>query len=107
MRWAVKPGTLLRTRNGEYLSIPSFWFNVLASFALGVALLCCFTLIILVMRYSQRMAVMNWVWPVTALYFGPVAIYAYWRLGRPLSKPSRQQQGQRHSPHIEGNELEQ
>ncbi|UIJ35536.1 DUF4396 domain-containing protein [Allobranchiibius sp. GilTou73] len=31
------------------------------------------------------MAVMEAVWPVTALYFGPLAIWAYWRFGRTTS----------------------
>jgi hypothetical protein len=30
----------------------------------------------------QKMAVMNAVWPITALYFGPLAIWVYWRFGR-------------------------
>ncbi|MFZ1177305.1 MAG: DUF4396 domain-containing protein, partial [Mycobacterium sp.] len=33
--------------------------------------------------YRQRMAVMEAVWPVTALYFGPLALPMYYRYGRP------------------------
>jgi len=33
--------------------------------------------------YRQRMTVMEAVWPVTALYFGPVAVVAYRAWGRP------------------------
>ena len=33
--------------------------------------------------YRQMMGVMEAVWPVTALYFGPVAIWGYLRFGRP------------------------
>lgn len=57
--------------------MPPFWFEALASVALGVSLLCSLYLIVAVMRHPQKMAVMNWVWPVTAHYFGPVAIYAF------------------------------
>ena len=67
------------------------WFEVLASVAIGVALLCCLALIIEVFRHPQRMAVMNWVWPVTALYFGPVALIAYQKLGKPQARISREQ----------------
>lgn len=32
-------------------------------------------------RRPQRMAVMNPVWPINALYLGPVALWAYWTMG--------------------------
>ncbi|HZC07321.1 MAG TPA: DUF4396 domain-containing protein [Ktedonobacterales bacterium] len=71
--------------------MPPLWFEALASIALGVALLCCLTLIIAVARHPQKMAIMNWVWPITALYFGPVAIYAFWKLGSPRPQSRREQ----------------
>jgi hypothetical protein len=40
--------------------------------------------------HRQRLAVMEAVWPLTALYFGPVAVWAYRRLGR-SAVPGRQQ----------------
>ncbi|MGE5289804.1 MAG: DUF4396 domain-containing protein [Micromonosporaceae bacterium] len=33
--------------------------------------------------YRQRMKIMEVVWPVTALYFGPAAVWAYYAWGRP------------------------
>jgi hypothetical protein len=36
----------------------------------------------LVRRHRQMMKVMEWVWPITALYLGPVALWAYLRYGR-------------------------
>lgn len=30
----------------------------------------------------QKMWIMNLVWPITALYFGPIGLWAYWKLGR-------------------------
>ena len=33
--------------------------------------------------YRQHMRIMEAVWPVTALYFGPVAVWGYHRFGRP------------------------
>lgn len=35
--------------------------------------------------YRQRMTIMEAVWPVTALYFGPVAVAAYRAWGRPAT----------------------
>ncbi len=35
------------------------------------------------LEHRQPMAVMNVVWPVSGLYFGVFAVWAYWKLGRP------------------------
>lgn len=35
--------------------------------------------------YRQHMAIMNWVYPITGLYWGPVAVYFYFRRGRQMS----------------------
>lgn len=43
--------------------------------------------------HRQRMGVMEAVWPITALYFGLVAVIAYRRWGRQGSPAWRQQQG--------------
>jgi hypothetical protein len=37
---------------------------------------------IIVNRRRQPMGVMNFVFPITALYFGPLAVALYWRWGR-------------------------
>lgn len=62
--------------------IPS-WLHILALVSLitcGV----CFLIILgdILAGHPQKMKVMNWVWPITALYFGPVAVWAYYALGR-------------------------
>jgi hypothetical protein len=41
--------------------------------------------------YRQKMAVMDAVWPITALYFGPLAWWGYRRWGR-LNSPRHQRQ---------------
>ncbi|MDU0313126.1 DUF4396 domain-containing protein [Phycicoccus sp. M110.8] len=46
-----------------------------------------------VRRYRQPMRVMEAVWPVTALYFGPLASWAYRRFGRPMSRRWQQEEG--------------
>jgi hypothetical protein len=37
-------------------------------------------------RYRQQMKVMEAVWPITALYFGPAAVWAYRAWGRPKTQ---------------------
>jgi hypothetical protein len=37
-------------------------------------------------RRPQPMAIMNAVWPITALYFGPVAVWWYWTLSRAMPR---------------------
>ncbi len=49
-------------------------------------------------RYRQRMAVMEAVWPITALYFGPLAVWAYVRWGRPSSGRSLREHGRDEPP---------
>ncbi|GAB3493316.1 DUF4396 domain-containing protein [Flexivirga lutea] len=41
---------------------------------------------ILLRRYRQPMPVMEAVWPISGLYFLPVAIWSYHRFGRPMSR---------------------
>ncbi len=33
------------------------------------------------------MAIMNWVWPITALYAGPLAVWGYYAWGKASAKP--------------------
>ncbi|MDE3201928.1 MAG: DUF4396 domain-containing protein [Acidobacteriota bacterium] len=50
---------------------------------------------------KQPMAVMNVVWPVSGLYFGVFAVWAYWKLGRPRAMKvglnAHQHMGQMHA----------
>lgn len=63
------------------------WLRVLSWVALAVAVLSAAGIIadIYLRGHRQRMRVMEVVWPVTALYFGPVAMWMYLRYGRPSS----------------------
>jgi hypothetical protein len=74
---------------------PETWLEVLAWAALGVA--CASSVVIAVdvwvRGHRQDMPVMEWVWPVTALYAGPVAVWGYQRFGRPKSARWRDSQG--------------
>ena len=67
--------------------MPSAWLTNLAWATLAIAFVSCAIVLfdLFVRRYRQPMAVMQWVWPVTALYFGPFAVWGYLRYGRPRS----------------------
>jgi Domain of unknown function (DUF4396) len=59
------------------------WLTVVAWLYLSVCF-CCAGFIaydIFVNRRRQPMGVMNFVFPITALYFGPLAVALYWRWG--------------------------
>lgn len=57
--------------------------HVLATISLILALLCAAIIIVdLALGHRQHMMVMNFVWPITALYAGPLALWAYFRIGR-------------------------
>lgn len=60
------------------------WLTAVAWFYLSVCF-CCASIIawdILVGHRRQPMGVMNFVYPITALYFGPFALAFYWRWAR-------------------------
>jgi hypothetical protein len=59
------------------------WLEILAIISLSVAAACAVIIVLdIVAGHPQHMWIMNIVWPVTALYFGPLAVYAYFRWGR-------------------------
>ncbi len=67
--------------------MPARWLTVLSWVALAIAFGCAAAVVadIYGRGHRQRMGVMEAVWPVTALYFGPAALWAYRRYGRPMS----------------------
>lgn len=56
-----------------------FWLSIIS---LIVASACALIIILDERKYPQPMWIMNIVWPVTTLYFGPIGLWAYWRWGR-------------------------
>ncbi len=57
------------------------------------------TLIILVdilAGHKQKMPIMSWVWPITAIWSGPVGLWAYFRFGR--MKATGEKEQHRHEP---------
>lgn len=71
------------------------WLTILAwiGLALGFASALWIAADIYLLRYRQQMPVMKAVWPVTALCFGPVAVAAYYRWGRPKSHRWQREHG--------------
>ncbi len=65
--------------------MPPAWLTILAWVALGLAFASAAIILVDIYGrgYRQHMKVMEIVWPVTALYFGPAAIAAYRAWGRP------------------------
>jgi hypothetical protein len=60
------------------------WLTVVAWLYLSVCF-CCAAIIAYDIAFNHRrqpMGVMNFVFPITALYFGPLAVALYWRWGR-------------------------
>lgn len=67
--------------------MPPLWLVIVAWCALGMGFASAgwILLDLYVLKYRQPMRVMEAVWPVTGLYFGPVAVWGYYRFGRPQS----------------------
>jgi hypothetical protein len=62
------------------------WLTIFASIWLIMAGLCALVIAIdLAAGHRQHMWIMNLVWPITALYGGPVALGAYFKVGRPAA----------------------
>ena len=59
------------------------WLTILAIGSLVLAGVCASVIVIDIMRgHRQHLWVMNLVWPITALYSGPLALWAYFAIGR-------------------------
>jgi hypothetical protein len=56
--------------------------STIAYFGILICVLCCLFITFDVIRRPQKMRIMNLVWPLTALYAGPLAIWAYCKLGK-------------------------
>ena len=75
--------------------MPPHWLTALSWAALAVAFGCAAWIAfdIFGRGYRQRMTIMEAVWPVTALYFGPAAVAAYRAWGRPAAVRWQDQHG--------------
>jgi hypothetical protein len=71
------------------------WLTAVSWIFVGLALLCAAVILhdIYGRGYRQRVRVMEMVWPITALYFGPLALLLYYRWGRPRSERWQKEHG--------------
>jgi hypothetical protein len=71
------------------------WLTAVSWVFVSLALLCAAAILYDVYGrgYRQRTSVMSVVWPITALYFGPLALPAYYRWGRPRSEKWQKEHG--------------
>ena len=71
------------------------WLTVVSWVFVGLALLCAAAILYDVYGrgYRQHVRVMEAVWPITALYFGPLALLLYYRWGRPRSEKWQKEHG--------------
>jgi hypothetical protein len=64
-----------------------FWLHALAIVALLAGCACALIVTIDVARHPQHMAIMNAVWPIVALFGGPIVLWGYFTYGRIHAKP--------------------
>jgi Domain of unknown function (DUF4396) len=82
------------------------WLYAVSIVALAIAGLSAIVIVVdMLAGYRQRMWIMNVVWPITALWAGPIALWAYFRIGRlstyqamrPAKQPGEEPQS-KHKP---------
>ncbi|MGN6446445.1 DUF4396 domain-containing protein [Amnibacterium sp.] len=68
--------------------MPAPWLVTVAwiALALGIGSALLIAVDVFVRGYRLKMPIMNAVWPITGLYFGPAAVWGYLRFGRPTSR---------------------
>ena len=67
------------------------WVSVLAWISLASAFACALVVLLDILAgHRQHMWIMNLVWPITALYAGPLALWLYYRVGRHASHRAMQ-----------------
>ncbi|MDW0111121.1 DUF4396 domain-containing protein [Sporosarcina aquimarina] len=59
--------------------------------ALAIGLLSSLIILVDVSRHPQKMAIMNVVWSLNGWFFGPVALFAYFKWGRIQAKDSKKE----------------
>ncbi|WP_082235334.1 DUF4396 domain-containing protein [Halobacillus massiliensis] len=60
--------------------------EIISWIALGIGFISFIVVLADVIKHPQMMAVMNIVWPINSLFFGPINIWAYYKWGRIKAK---------------------
>ncbi|WAP67324.1 DUF4396 domain-containing protein [Jiella pelagia] len=58
------------------------WLHALAIISLLLGAASALVVLFDIRRDPQHMTIMNFVWPISGLYAGPLAVWAYWKWGR-------------------------
>ncbi len=74
------------------------WLTHLAVISLVTAGLCALWIAVDLFAHPQHMWIMNLVWPITGLYAGPIALWAYYRVGRLSSHEKMHRAKERGAP---------
>ncbi|HEY2817011.1 MAG TPA: DUF4396 domain-containing protein [Casimicrobiaceae bacterium] len=72
------------------------WLPLVATISVIAGIVCAVIVSFDVWSHPQRMWIMNAVWPLTALYSGPIGLVAYLRVGRPTSRDAVERTGRTH-----------
>lgn len=77
------------------MATPPTWLTAVSLVFLGLGFLCAGAILydVFARGHRQRVRVREVVWPITAVYFGPLALLAYYRLGRRQSRDSQDEHG--------------
>lgn len=71
------------------------WFEILSWSYLGLCFFCALVMLTdEAIGNWQHMMIMNLVWPITALYWGPAALWGYFTAGRKMTHRHKQQMEQ-------------
>lgn len=70
------------------------WLDALATAFLALAFLCAAVMAVMLAARPQKMWIMDIVWPVTALYRGPVGLWGLWDMGTPPVSPAKRTEQQ-------------
>jgi hypothetical protein len=65
------------------------WLTILSILSLALSALSAAIIVVDILTgHRQHMGIMNVVWPITALYSGPLGLYAYFKVGRLSTHPA-------------------
>lgn len=84
--------------------MPPTWLTIIAWISIAAAFISAATILydIYVRALRQHVRVMEAVWPLTALYLGPLGLLAYARIGRPRRPPTADPRGGEGEPDWHG-----
>jgi hypothetical protein len=70
--------------------------SAIAIASISISVVCFIIIIVHLARHPQQMAIMNVVWPVTALYAGPLGLLIYFNIGGITAKEAMKSHKNRH-----------